>query len=366
MDASLGQALAWRLERQFVLAGAGSVREVVRRLSAVPSWLGNPDHAVRRRLVEPARDALAEAVAKGELILSYTFRGSRQLMTAEDAGVYLAIRCANRQWELKSWQEYYELAPNDWPALREAVRDAVAHGPIRHSELVDEVTKKARFRHLRDGLTSESHTLLKPLAWQGDLCFGPSEGGQATFQSPASSPNWKGLPELDDAGRQAILNYLAAYGPATKDNVHYWLTAGLSAGRRRVEGWLNELVGGAVVEIQVDDTTMLQLREHLDSLAATDPAPDEITLLPGYDQWVLGPGTKDARIVPTAHRPAVTRGANLALRGGQVAATWKITDHTLAISWFPEAGRPPHAQLEAETNRLSTLLNRNLTTTIES
>jgi hypothetical protein len=366
MDVSLGQALAWRGERQFLFAGAGagSVSEVVRRLSAVPAWSGDPDLAVRRRLAKPSPDALTQALANGDLIKSFAFRGSMQLLAAEDAGVYLAIRCANRQWELKSWQEYYELKPDDWPALREVVRDIVAQGPVRHSELAEKVGKKARFRHLRAGLISESNTLLKPLAWQGDLCFGPSEDGQATFQSPSSSPRWTGLPELDDAGRRAILNYLAAYGPATRDNVHYWLTNGLSAGRRRVDGWLDELTDGPVVEIQVDRSPMLQLREHLDSLAAAEPAPDEIVLLPGYDQWVLGPGTADPRIVPAAHRPAVTRGANLALRAGQVAGTWKIDRETLTVSWFPEAGRPPRAQVGTEVERLAGLLDRDLTMTI--
>jgi hypothetical protein len=87
-------------------------------------------------------------------------------------------------------------------------------------------------------------------------------------------------------------------------------------------------------------------------------------LLPGYDQWVLGPGTADHRIVPAAGRPAVTRGVNLALRAGRVAATWKIDRGMLAVSWFAEAGRPPRAEVEAEVERLSGLLDRDLTMTI--
>jgi hypothetical protein len=362
MDESLARALAWRRERQFLGAGAGSVSEVVRRLSAVPAWSGDPDLAVRRRLANPSPDALAKALDNGDLIKSYAFRGSTQLLAAEDAGVYLAIRCANRQWELKSWQDYYKLDPNDWPALREVVREAVAQGPVPHSELVEKVAKKPRFRHLRAGLSDQGHTLLKPLAWQGDMCFGPAADGEATFQSPSSSPRWTGLPDLDDAGRRAILNYLAGYGPATRDNVHYWLTAGLSAGRRRVDRWIGELTDDTVVEIQVDGSPMLHLREHLDSLAAAEPEPEEVIFLPGYDQWVLGPGTADHRIVSAARRPAVTRGANVALRAGQVAATWKIDREMLAVSWFAEAGRPPRAEVEVE--RLSGLLDRDLTMTL--
>jgi winged helix DNA-binding protein len=363
MDVSLGQALAWRLERQFLLAGAGSVGEVVRRLSAVPAWSGDPELAVRRRLAEPSATAVADALESGDLIKNYAFRGATQLMAAEDAGIYLAIRCANRQWELKSWQQYYELGPDDWPALREVVRNAVVDGPISHSELIDKIAKKPRFRHLRDGLADQSHTLLKPFGWQGDMCFGPSRDGQATFQSPSTSPRWTGLPELDDAGKQAIVNYLAAYGPAPRDNIHYWLTKCLSAGRKRVDRWIGELVGDPVIEIQVDGAPMLHLRDQVDSLTATDPLPDQVTLLPGYDQWVLGPGTKDDRIVPTEHRLAVTRGANVVLLGGQVAGIWKLDKTALTVSWFAN-GRPPKAQVEAEIARLSSLLDRALTLTV--
>lgn len=368
MDVSLAQAMAWRRERQFLSAGASSAAEVVRRLGVVPSWSGDPDLAVRRRMAGPARDPLAAALDSGELIKTYAFRGATHLIAAEDAGAYMAVRSASRQWELKSWQEHYRLGPSDWPALRELVRDIVAQGPVRHSELVDEVASDPRFRHLRDGLAHPSHTLLKPLGWQGDLCFAPSQDGEPTFQSPASSPRWTGLPELDVAGRRAVIAYLSAYGPATRDNLHYWLAAGLSAGRRRLDGWIDNLTGeqtgDLVVEVQVDGSPMLHQREHLDPLAAAEPAPDEIDLLPGYDQWVLGPGTADHRIVSAARRQAVTRGANVVLRAGRVTGTWKADRAVLSLSWFAEAGDPPHAQVQAEAARLAGLVEHDLAVTI--
>jgi hypothetical protein len=364
MEASLSQALTWSRERQFLAAGARSVADVVGRLCAVPAWLGDAEMAVRRRPATPSSDALTDAVDRGELIRTYAFRGSTHLLPAADAGGYLAVRCTNRQWELRSWQEHYGLSPQDWPALREVVREVVAQGPVRQSELAAQVAQKARFRHLRTALVDKSHTLLKPLAWQGDLCFGPAQGGEHTFRSPSWSPRWTGLPDLDDAGRAVVLAYLGAYGPATRDNLHYWLVAGLSAGRRRVDGWIAELTGDRPAEIQVDGVVMLHLRENLAPLAATEPDPDAVILLPGHDQWVLGPGTADARIVPAAHRPLVTRGANMAIRDGRVAGTWKIHGEALAVSWF--AGSPPRAQLAVEVARLSGLLDRPLTVEISS
>lgn len=179
------------------------------------------------------------------------------------------------------------------------------------------------------------------------------------------SPHWKGLPDLDNAGRRAVLAYLAGYGPATRANLHYWLVAGLSAGRRRLEGWLLQLMDDAnVVEVPVDGHPMIHLREHLESLAVTEPRFAEVTLLPGHDQWVLGPGIDDYRVVPTARRSSVTRGANLVLQSGVVAGTWKVHQGTLAVDWCAGAGVPPQAMIEHECERLAGLLERDLDVTV--
>lgn len=67
MAVTIAQALGWRLDRHHLLTGACSVRDVVRRLTAVPAWSGNPDLAVRRRLQDPRSGAVQRAVADGDL-----------------------------------------------------------------------------------------------------------------------------------------------------------------------------------------------------------------------------------------------------------------------------------------------------------
>lgn len=121
---------------------------------------------------------------------------------------------------------------------------------------------------------------MKPLGWQGAICFGPESNGSATFQSSSFSPYWQGLPEVDEAGRPAALLYLSGYGPAFYDNLHYWLVAGLSGGRRRLDRWLAALVD-EIIEILIDDRPMFHLREHLETLTEVEVAPEEVTLLPG-------------------------------------------------------------------------------------
>ena len=190
------------------------------------------------------------------------------------------------------------------------------------------------------------------------------QDGEPIFQSPAASPRWEGLPDLEDAGPRAVLAYLAAYGPATRDNLHYWLNAGLSAGRRRLDGWIDGLTDDRITEVSVDASPMLHPREHLAALSASEPELHDVILLPGHDQWVLGPGTADQGVVPTKRPQAVTRGANLLLLNGQVAGTWTTGQEVLAVSWFAEGGTPPRRQIDTESQRLAGLLDRDLTLTI--
>lgn len=336
-------ALAWRLRRQLLEpVGATSATDVVGRLGAVAAQLdpAAAELGVRTRSVTSRPGDLARAVAEGALVATFAFRGAVHLMTPDQAGVHLALRASSRMWERASWRSHYRLDPADWPALRAAVREALADGPLTRAELAAAVAARPGFGHLGPAFTHPSATFLKPFAWQGDLALGPSRDGDWTLQGLDANPRWAGLPDLDTAGRRAIESYLRAYGPASVDNVQYWLGEGLGVRRALSRGWLAGL-GERVAEVAVDGERRLVLAEDLDELAAARPT-DAVRLLPKYDQWVLGPGTADPRVVPPALRPEVSRGANLVVVGGVVAGTWTVRDEALVLTWSPNAG--PHAR----------------------
>lgn len=82
-------------------------------------------------------------------------------------------------------------------------------------------------------------------------------------------------------------------------------------------------------------------------------------LLPGHDQWVMGPGTKDVQVTPPDRREPVTRKANVVIAGGVVRGTWVRRDDELTVTWLDELP-PPEAALAVETARLGGLLDRDL------
>ncbi|MBO3095291.1 DNA glycosylase AlkZ-like family protein [Cellulomonas dongxiuzhuiae] len=356
------QALAWRLRRHGLLApGSATAEDVVGGLVAVAAQ-ADVDLAVRTRQAAPAEGEVAAALADGRLIRTFTFRGSVHVMTPDDAAVHLAVRGSGRQWELRSWREHYGLQPEDWPAFRATVREVLDDGPLTHDELVATLTARPAYRHLGPAVEGGAWALLKALAWQGDLCLGPTRDRRTTLQALAHVPRWPGIPELDDAGPRAVEAYVRAYGPATPDGLQYWLGSGLSAGRRLAR-WTAD-VADRLATVQVGGRDAFVLREDVDDLLATEPT-GAVRLLPGYDQWVLGPGTADRDVVPPAWRTAATRGTPLVVAGGVVAGTWTERDGDLTVRWAPE-GQSARSALDEGVDRLSGGLGRPLRVTVEA
>ena len=354
------QALTWRLRRHLLApVGHSSVGDLVGRLGAVPAFPDTtPELTVGLRRAGSRVGDVARALDAGEVFKTYAFRGATHLLTPEDGGAYLALRASGRQWELPSWQETYGLTPADWPAFRETVRDAVADGPLTRQELSTAVGRPSRFRRAAAGLTSYSDTLLKSLMWQGDLCFGPVREGGATVQSLQRVARWGGLPDVDEAGRRAVEEYVRTYGPTTIAGVQYYLGEGLSAGRKALRRWLDDL-SDRLVAVDVDGEDLLVSVDDVDDLTSTTFSPT-VRLLPAADPWVMGPGTADPHVVPPARRQLVTRGANLALAGGVVAGTWRRRAGILTVAWFGEADPPDHDLLRAEAARLAAVLGTEL------
>jgi len=123
-------------------------------------------------------------------------------------------------------------------------------------------------------------------------------------------------------------------------------------------------LGDRLAAVDIDGQSAHVLREDLDELATT-PATTAVRLLPGYDQWVLGPGTADAHVVPPARRTLVSRGANIVIVGGVVSGTWSLADDHVVVASFAERAPPARDALVDEVARLATILDRPLQASVQ-
>jgi hypothetical protein len=221
---------------------------------------------------------------------------------------------------------------------------------LTRDQLVTEVVADKRFADMEDRLRSGWGQVLKPLAWRGVLCHGPNQGNKVTFTLPASQfPDWGRRPEPDEAAPAVIEAYLGAYGPATPESFDRWLSLNGSS-KPRLRRWFGDM-GDKLTEVTVEGRQGLMVTEHVGELA--DIAPYKgIRLLGGFDQYILGPGTKDEVLLPQEHRAAVSRTSGwispMVVMNGRVVGVWDIVEHEIVVSPFPDSGRLPLKDLQKE------------------
>jgi Winged helix DNA-binding domain len=364
VEVSWPQALAWRLKQQLLEpVGTVPVAGVVRRLGGVQAQVASAaELAVRVRRVKSRKGEVAAALSRGRLIKTWAMRGTLHLLTPEEGGAFLSLMASGRSWERPSWQKYFGVSPDQIESLRAVVRRALDGQVLTREELVATVTRDRKLAHVGEVLASGWGTLLKPLAWQGDLAFGPQRGNRVTFTLPESaSDRWAGVPDPDEAAPVAIATYLGAFGPATADAFGAWMSGGWF-GKRQLRDWFEGL-GDRLTEVDVDGERAFVMTEHIDDLASTVPT-SAVRLLPGFDQYVLGPGTKDPHVIPAGRRSEVSKQsgwiAPVVVSKGVVCGTWELDGDEATVSWFKETGKVPRRALSAEVERLASVLEREL------
>jgi hypothetical protein len=299
---------------------------------------------------------------------TWAMRGTLHLLAPDQAGAYLSLVASLRSWERPVWQRTFGITPAELAALIEATTDALDGRVLEREELIEEIAARTGSRDLDEQLRSGWGAALKPLAWMGLLCNGPSRGGRVTFTRPDQwLPGWRGVPEPEVAARVAIPAYLRVYGPATLESFDAWLTRGQSR-KHQLRSWL-AAVEDLLVTVDVDGESLYAVADDLDELAASRPS-ETVRLLAGFDQYVLGPGTGDPRIVAAERRKQVSKAAGwiapVVIKGGRVAGCWELDGDTLAVRLFPEAGDVDRDALAAEAEHVGDFLGRELRVAVQS
>jgi hypothetical protein len=366
-----GQVLGWRLQRQ-LLAPAGKrkarveqldVVEIARRLCGVHAQVpGAAALAVGVRQPKPEAGAVDKALQDGRLVRTWAVRGTLHLLPPDEAGAQLALMAAPRTWEKGAWIRNFGLKPDQMAALADAVSEVLDGQVLTREELVDQVADELGHADFEEQLRSGWGAVLKPVAWQGRLCHGPPDGtgtgNRVTFGRPDQLlAGWNGLPDPEDAATVVIPAYLRAYGPASLDRIDNWLLRGKTP-KSLLKPWL-ATVEDQLVTVDVEGTPGYLMAEDADSLAGTDAADIEslVCLLPGFDQYVLGPGTTAEEILDPSHRKDVSRTGGwispVVVAAGRITGVWELDGADADVSLFEDAPKVPATSLDAATKRLA-------------
>jgi hypothetical protein len=349
--------LAWRMRQQLLdRPKSASTVAVVSRLCGVQAQVASwAELAVAVRQAHPRKGDVAKNLASRKLIKTWAMRGTLHALPATEAPAFLSLLAASRFWEKGAWQRSFATA-NQIEQIGQAACTALDGTVLTREQLTEQIIDITKDASIEKHLTSGWGAVLKPLAFQGFLINGPSEGNRVTFTRPDTYlKGWPGLPEPNAAAHKVIPAYLGAYGPASPETFDNWLMRGASK-RSTVKGWFTDLVdAGTLVQVDIDGQIAYARTDDVQHIAAAKPV-DDVRLLPAFDQFVLGPGTKDVQIIAAKRRAQISKTAGwispVVVWRGRVAGTWEAKDDTLQVVCFKESGKPPKEQIEAEAARI--------------
>src|SRR5690242_18720597 len=183
------RAAAWRLRRHYLdgRAPAGSLLPVASRLCGLHAQLMSSAVLTAWARVEGLdSDAVAKALWEDRtLVKTWAMRGTLHLLPANELPLwYAALGTSRRYLNPALWQKYFGITIEDLDRLTEAVGAALDGRVMTREELVQEVGRLTGSAAFGSKLAQSWGTILKPAAFSGRLCFGPSLGQRVQFTRP--------------------------------------------------------------------------------------------------------------------------------------------------------------------------------------
>jgi hypothetical protein len=334
IEVSWEQVRGFRLNRS--LDGSGGVVETARRLGGVHAQVMScAELALAARVdgvrAEDVRDALWE---RRDLVKTWAMRGTLHLLPADDLALWAgALRTRSYLWRRPSWTRYFGISLEELEELVAAIGASLDGRGLTREELGEAVGKVAGPR-AEEEMASGWGSLLKPVAMEGELVFGPNRGRNVAFVSPHE---WIGpfepLPS-EEAMSDVIRRWLRVYGPGSHEDLASWW--GIAPGRARKP---LEALGDELVEVSVEGRRAWALAADLGVLETARPD-GRARLLPGFDPHVVGFLPRDA-LVEQEFKGRVSRTAGwisaVVLVDGRAVGVWehKLRKGTLEITVEP-------------------------------
>jgi hypothetical protein len=336
------------LDRQLLLRRSPlPVADAIEHLVGMQSQAPQPPYVgLWTRLERFRPEELSQLLIDRRVVRIAVMRGTVHLVTANDC---LALRPLVQpifDRDLTTNQQYGPaIVGIEMDALVAAGRALLDEAPRTPKQLGTLLAE--RWPHCDPG------SLAYAMRSQAPLVQVPPRGlwgasGQTTY---ATAESWLGRPlETDPSPDRLVLRYLAAFGPATVNDVQTW--AGLPR--------LGEVVERVQPKLRTfGDERGRQLFDLPDAPRPDPDTPAPVRFLPQFDNLLLSHADR-TRIISEEDRPRIFTINGIipgtVLIDGFVRATWKISRQrqtaTLVIEPFRPLSKKVSAAITSEGNRL--------------
>ncbi|MGH8890828.1 MAG: winged helix DNA-binding domain-containing protein [Acidothermaceae bacterium] len=296
-----------------------SAAAVVRHMTAMQAQdYGGALTAIALRIDGGKRGDVEIALDNGEIVRSWPMRGTLHFVASQDLSWMLGLTTAR----------------------------IIAGATTRHSALGFDDAQFARARDIAVEVLHDSPRLTRDdflasfsargfdvsgqrayhtiwyLAQTGVICFGPVRGNQ---QQLVLVDDWIKTPrtlERDEALAEWVFRYFTSHGPASVKDFVRWSGLRVSDVRLGLS-----LVQAQLARITVEGIDYFMDVETPDRLAKFRRVAKGVFLLPGFDEFVLGYGDRNAIVAPEFAARIVPGGNGMfkptVVSDGRVVGTWK-------------------------------------------
>src|SRR5918998_6644764 len=346
--------LAWRLRRQCLdrRASRDEALGVIAKICGLHAQvMSSAELTLWARVEDLERGMVGEALWEHRsLVKTWVMRGTLHLLRANEFPTWLAARGVLKpRHHAKSWQKYYGLTYEEAEAMLAAIPEALDGRMLTREELAQEVGRIMGSEEIGGKLRDGFGALLKPSAFRGDLLFAPSVGRNVRFARPDRwLPEWEPA-EIEESVREVARRYLAAYGPATREEFARWFGTTSPA----QAGSLIQSLGGDVAPVEVEGTVAWMLAEHVREAEAAVPA-GVVRLLPAFDHYVVAAPRDREAVLPGALKGRIYRPQGwlspVLLVDGRMEGVWRHErkGERLAVRIEPFGEQPGWVRRAAE------------------
>jgi hypothetical protein len=360
------QAAAWRAGRNFLdqRAPARDMLKVISRICGLHAQLMSAAELSLWTRVDGLKSGTVQQALWDHrtLVKTWAMRGTLHLLPSRELPLWHAALSTNPRYLRPAlWKRNFGITLNELDRLTEAIAEALRGRLMTREELADEVGRITGSHELRIKLAKSSWgTALKPAAFTGALCFGPSLGQRVRFTRPDT---WVEISRkrIDPQAAKIELarRFLSAYGPAShQDLARWWGGGGVSSARK----WISALED-EVTEVDLDGKQVWMLSSDTRKMSAFEPK-RTVRLLAAFDHYVVAASLHARQLLPGDLRARVYRPQGwispVLLVDGRMLGTWRhrIKGSSVEVVLEPFVKLPRWARQAAahEAERLADFL----------
>jgi hypothetical protein len=331
---------AFRLQRMHLVdpLGPRSLRKVAHDLGGIQAQVHSAAELQAAVRIDglPAGTVDRALWKTKTLVKTWMMRGTIHYLDPSDLPVWASASATRRSWIKAPWQRAFGITVKDVAKAMEIIPKALDGQILTREAIANEVHRITKNKAMDELLRSGWGSVLKILAGEGLLCFGPSEGRSVTFTRPDQwLKDWRKLPPTESAIAEVCRRYLASHGPATREEFARWWGF-MPPDATKVLTTLET----EIVQVDRAGDKAFVLKRDLKSLEAAEED-TRVRMLPMFDAYTLA-GLPHDPIVPKVRKDEVYRkGAwvsQVVMRGGRVVGVWtherKPKGTTVEVSLF--------------------------------